>query len=110
MCQIAFSKSSEKVKKLIKNTVVTAVSAVTVVRKITQTLQKKLCNLFSFLLLCQFLGKCNLTHLTTDVMFSGQRFAIPAMFLSENKLKFEMLSFFSRSKQQVETYCDRNSK
>ena len=26
------------------------------------------------------LGKCNLTHLTTDVMFSGQRFAILAMF------------------------------
>ena len=27
-----------------------------------------------------FFGKSNSTHLTTDVMFSGQRFAILAMF------------------------------
>ena len=41
-----------------------------------------------------FLGtfeKCNLTHLTTDVMFSGQRFAILAMF-SKHRPSGTMLS------------------
>ena len=35
----------------------------------------------SHLVLKKLLGKSNLTHLPTDVMFSGQRFAILAMFL-----------------------------
>ena len=76
MCQITLSKSNEKV---LKNTVVTAVTVVTVVRKITQPLNKKIMQpLFFYFLI--FFEKCNLTHLTTDVMFSGQRFAILAMY------------------------------
>ena len=38
---------------------------------------------FFFLNLISTFGKSNLTHLTTDVMFSGQRFAILAMFCWE---------------------------
>ena len=78
MCQIALSQSTEKVKK--SNTVVTAV---TVVRKIVQPLHKKSYNLFLifFFFFPVFFGNCNLTHLTTDVMFSGPRFVILAVFL-----------------------------
>ena len=47
-----------------KNTVVTAVTEVTIVRKITQPLKE---SIFYFL---STFEKCNLTHLTTDVMFS----------------------------------------
>ena len=36
-----------------------------------------------FLKLLSTLRKCNLTHLATDVIFSGQRFAILAMFCLE---------------------------
>ena len=43
-------------------------------KKIRQPLQQKK-HLSNF-------GKCNLTHLTNDMMFSGQRFAILAMFSS----------------------------
>ena len=76
MCQIALSKVLKKCT-LFFFTVVTAVTAVTVVtveRTIMQTFHKKI-----FSVLCT-LGKSNLTHLTTDVMFSGQRFVILAMF------------------------------
>ena len=52
--------------------VVTAVTVVTEVRKIAHPLKK---NPF---------GKSNLIHLTTNVMFSGQRFAILAMFMIES--------------------------
>ena len=52
--------------------VVTSVTVVTVVRKITQPLKKK----------SSTFAKSNLTHLTTNVMFSGQHFAILAMFSS----------------------------
>ena len=47
---------------------------------------KKSHNLFNFYfsLLSSF-GKSNLTHLTTDVMYSGQRFAILAMFFFIDK-------------------------
>ena len=65
MCPIALSKSTEKVKKI---TIVTAVKV-----------------FFYFL---STFWKWNLTHLTTDVMFSGRRFAIIAMFSSYLKYVF----------------------
>ena len=80
MCQTALSKSTEKVK---KNTVVTAVTVATEVRKIPQPLRKKSRNLsilfLFFLFFVSSFGNSNLTHLTPDVMLSGQRFAILAM-------------------------------
>ena len=85
MCQIALSKSTKKVV-----TVVTTVTVVTVVRKITQPHHKKNLTTFFFIIIFNFLsyfGKGNLTHLTTDVMFSGQRFAILAMFLTKCEKK-----------------------
>ena len=45
---------------------------------------------FTFLVL----GKCNLTHLTDDVMFSGQRFAILAMFIHEIGMEFFIMKIF----------------
>ena len=63
-------------------TVVTAVTVVTVVRTIMQPLHTKSHNLSFFFYFFIFFGKSNLTHLTADVMFSGQRFAILAMFLN----------------------------
>ena len=83
MCQIALFKS---VKKVQKNTIVTAMTVVTVVRKITQTLHKKI--LQPLFLLCHFFGKCNSTHLTINVMFSGRRFVILAMFFCEKVAYF----------------------
>ena len=56
----------------------TAVTVVTVVRKIKQPLEKKINYPFFYFL--GTIGNCNLTHLTIDEMFSGQRFAIVAMF------------------------------
>ena len=76
MCQIALSKSTEKVliKKKMRGCVIfvwavwviffTTITAVTTVKKYF---------LGTF-------GKRNFTHLTTDVMFSGPHFAIIAMF------------------------------
>ena len=77
MCQIAISKSTEQVFFL---------TVVTVVKKIMEPLQKKIRQapiiyIFFFLFSLGNFGKSNLTHLTTDVMFSGQQFAILAMFL-----------------------------
>ena len=71
MCQIALSKSTEKLNLFF--------TAVTVARTIMQSLHKKILQLLFFYFLSTF-GKRNLTHLTTDVLFSGQRFAILAMF------------------------------
>ena len=62
-----------KNKNKIKITLVTAVTVVTVVKIKLRNLSKK-----SSFFLSTF-GKSNLTHLTTNVMFSGQRFAILAM-------------------------------
>ena len=79
MCQITLSKRTEKD----FFTVVTSVTVVTVVRTIRQHLHKKILQpLISFYFLITF-GKSNLIHLTTDVMFSGQGFAILAMFKQE---------------------------
>ena len=76
MCQIALSKSTKKKKKktccvifwwrgcVVFLTTVTTVTAVTS---------------FFFYFLSTF-GKSNLTHLTNNVMFSGQRFAILTVF------------------------------
>ena len=50
-------------------TTVTSVTAVTTVKKI-----------FKKIYFLSTIGKSNLIHLTTDVMFSGQCFAILAMF------------------------------
>ena len=67
--------STEKVlKKEKKVTVVTAVRVVTVVKKKSRNLSKNSIFFNTF-------WKSNLTHLTTNVMFSGQHFAILAMFL-----------------------------
>ena len=63
-------------------TVVTAVRVKTVVRKIMQPLRKKITQPL-FLIIKKKIVKCNLAHLTTDVMFSGQRFAILAMCFGE---------------------------
>ena len=69
----------------------TAVTVVTVVRKLTQPLHKKIMQ--HFFLLVSFFGKCNLTHLTTNVMFSGQRFAILAMFRKKIKIRVFTMRF-----------------
>ena len=71
-----------KVLKVNKNTLVTAVTVVTVITKIMQPLRKKSCNLSKnlFLNFVSSFGKRNFTHLTTNVMFSGKRFAILAIF------------------------------
>ena len=81
MCQIACFKSTEKVN-LKKNAVVTAVTKVAVVKTIMQPLHKKILNLYFFFFLSTF-GKSNLTHLTANVMSSGQHFAILPMFCWE---------------------------
>ena len=74
MSQIALSTSTKKVKK----TVVTVV-------KVVQPLHTKIMQpLF-------FFGKCNFTHLTIDVMFSGQHFAILAMFIPSWSTKHQCL-------------------
>ena len=65
MCKIALSKSTEKVYK--------EVTIVTVVRKITQPLHKKITQPLKKKNFLSTFWKCNLTHLTTDVMFSRQR-------------------------------------
>ena len=57
----------------------TAVTVVIVLKKLPTSQKKQQKKLF-FL---SIFGKSNLTHLTTDVMFSGQRFAIIAMFESQ---------------------------
>ena len=59
----------------------TAVTVVKVVRKIMQPLHKKIMHFFFFIYFLRNFGKGSLTHLTADVMFSGQRFAILAMFV-----------------------------
>ena len=64
-------KGQKKFKKKRKNTL-TTVTAVTTIT----TANKHI--LFIYFL--RLFGKSNFTHLTTDVMFSGQRFAILAMF------------------------------
>ena len=64
-------------------TVATAVTVETVVRKIMQPLHKKITQPLFFPFFLFFFDKCNLAHLTTDVMFSGQQFAILAMFFGE---------------------------
>ena len=88
MCQIVFFKSTEKV----FFTVVALVTVMTVVRTIMQPLHKKILQLvifvFSFFSLSTF-GK-QLDHLTTNVMFLGQRFAILTMFLFEVTLKLPL--------------------
>ena len=57
-------------------------TVVTVVGKIMQPLQQKTCNLsLKKESSHSTLGKRTLTHSTTDVMFSGQRFAILTIFL-----------------------------
>ena len=67
--------------------VVTAVTVLTVVKKITQPLHAKKSHNLSFFFLSTFIyffstfGKGNLTHLTTNVILSGHRFAILTMFL-----------------------------
>ena len=74
MCQITLSKSARKEEErhiflrgwAIFLTTVTTVTAVTTVT--------------SFLNFLSIFGKSNLTHMTIDVMFSGQRFAILTMF------------------------------
>ena len=68
-------------------TVVTVVTVVSSDNNQATSPQKKSRNLFIFCLFIYFyflsiLGKSNLTHLTTNVMFS-QRFAILAMFFVE---------------------------
>ena len=57
-------------------------TVVTVVRKIMQPLHKNQATSFFFYFVSNF-GKSNLTHLTTHVMFLGQRFAILAMLFRE---------------------------
>ena len=76
MCQIALSKSLKKVLK--KKSVVTAVTVVTVVKNSLEPLRKKIMQPFFYFII--FFGKCNLKHSTTNVMFSGQPFAILAIF------------------------------
>ena len=80
-------------------TVVTAVTVVTVVRSETNhatSHQKNLRNhIVYFLNFLSTFGKSNLTHLTTNVMFSGQRFEILAIFLVLLHFEFFFtLSFF----------------
>ena len=73
MCQIALSKSTNKVK------IYSSASSDSNEKNHTTFLQKKLFNLF----FPSTFRKCNLRHLTTYVMFSVQRFAILAMFCGE---------------------------
>ena len=56
-------------------------TVVTVVKKLCNQFNKKARNLSLKKSFYSTFGKRNLTHLATDVMFSGQRFAILAMFL-----------------------------
>ena len=74
MCQIILFKSIEKVNFFF--IIVTAVIVVTVVRTIMQPLHKKYRNLSLKKNFLSTFRKSNLTHLTTNGMFSGQRFAI----------------------------------
>jgi hypothetical protein len=57
------------------------------------TVNKQIFKIYSL----SFFGKSNLTHLTTDVIFSGQRFAILAMFFSrpvvEVSLRDDLITF-----------------
>ena len=70
MCQIALTKRAEKKKQFFKWCAIFATTVTTVTAFTTVT----------FFYYHSTLGKSNLTHSTNDVMFSGQLFAILAMF------------------------------
>ena len=65
------------------------------IRTIIQPLHKKILQPIFFNFIIAF-AKSNLTHLTIDVMFSGQRFTILAMFYVEKlqEKKFDVCNFF----------------
>ena len=67
---------------------------------------------FFFYFLSTF-RKCNLTHLTTDVMFSGQSFVILAMFgeIFVTSLQiFEEVACFLREKNSAQSFETKNHK
>jgi hypothetical protein len=66
---------------VIATEVIVTVVIVTVVIVTVVIVTVVIVTVLNFYFLITF-GKSNLTHLTTDVMFSGQRFAIFAMFLA----------------------------
>ena len=65
---------------VIEVTIVIVVTVVTVVTLVTVMSSEKTHTTSHFFYLLITLGKRNLTHLTADVMFSGQLFVILAIF------------------------------
>ena len=93
ICKIALFKSNEKVKNICKkNSGDTSDSSDSCEKNHATSPQKNHATFFSFF--SQFFGKWKLTRLTTNVMFSVQRFVIFTMFCCWELVRWRLHDFF----------------